>query len=85
MRGPRILKTFARHLHNLAEDPVPNIRFNCAKCIANFYQNFDAEDKQKTRDVLRRISENDSDFDAKYYAQRTLEEISGRGQHGQEQ
>ena len=33
---------FTEHLLKLAEDPVPNIRFNVSKCIANVYPNMSA-------------------------------------------
>ena len=37
------MRVFARHLFTLAVDPVPNIRFNCAKSIGGMYASFDNE------------------------------------------
>ena len=62
------LRTFARHLFTLAVDPVPNIRFNTSKTIGSYYQSFDEADKERARELLTRIAENDSDFDAKFFA-----------------
>ena len=72
------MRTFARHLFTLAVDPVPNIRFNTSKTVGTYYQHFDEDDKERARELLTRITENDSDFDAKFFAQRTLDEVSGR-------
>ena len=44
LQSQAILRVFAQHLLTLAVDPVPNIRFNCSKCIGSFYPSFAAED-----------------------------------------
>ena len=36
------------------------------------------ETKGRTREALERMAESDTDFDAKYYAQKALDVISGR-------
>ena len=66
--SPAMMRVFAKHLFVLAVDPVPNIRFNCSKCIGAFYPNFDNENQQRAQEVLQRTTETDSDFDAKFYA-----------------
>ena len=72
------MRVFARHLFTLLVDPVPNIRFNCAKTIGAFYPNFDNENQERARELLQRTADNDTDFDSKFYSQKTLDEILGR-------
>ena len=36
------------------------------------------ETKGRTREALERMAETDTDFDAKYYAQKALDVINGR-------
>ena len=71
-------RQFARHLCSLAEDPVPNIRFNVSKAIGGCYASFDVSNKQKARTALEKMASEDTDFDSKFYAQKTLEEIASR-------
>ena len=66
---------FARHLFTLASDNVPNIRFNVSKTISVLYPLMQATNQAQAREVLSRMADQDSDFDAKFYAQKTLETI----------
>ena len=68
---------FARHLVTLASDPVPNIRFNVSKAIGELYTSLSPDNIHRVRETLERIAESDSDFDSKYYAQKTLEKMAG--------
>ena len=47
-----IMRVFATNLFLLMVDPVPNIRFNCAKTIGSFYPTFDGENQEKAREIL---------------------------------
>jgi hypothetical protein len=55
---------------------VPNIRFNVSKTIEMVYKDLDAANKAEANQVLQKMAENDTDFDAKFYAQKTLESVS---------
>lgn len=52
----------------MAEDPVPNIKFNVAKTIEQIYKKINNTNKMKCQDVLKKMEQNDADFDVKYYA-----------------
>lgn len=67
-----INRSFSRHLVTLATDPVPNIRFNVSKAMAGILPVLTAENAQNCRVVLEKIAESDSDFDSKFYAQKTI-------------
>ena len=69
---------FAQYLFTLATDPVPNIRFNVSKTLISIYPKMNEENKGRTREILERMAETDADFDAKYYAQKALDVLSGR-------
>lgn len=69
---------FSQYLLTLATDPVPNIRFNVSKSLIMIYPKMNEETKGRTREVLERMAETDTDFDAKYYAQKALDVINGR-------
>jgi serine/threonine-protein phosphatase 2A regulatory subunit A len=51
-------------LLKLAEDPVPNIRFNVAKTVALCHRNMSVSNVSKMKDTLRKIATEDKDFDA---------------------
>ena len=70
----------ARHLFTLAADPVPNIRFNVSKTIETLHRKFDAQAKGQAKEVLEKMAAEDQDFDAKFYAQKTLQAIEGGGE-----
>lgn len=55
-------------LLKLAEDPVPNIRFNVAKAVALSHRNMSVSNLSKLKDALRKIASEDKDFDAQYFA-----------------
>ena len=69
---------FVQHLLTLVEDPVPNIRFNVSQSLAGIHQHFNAHNRQRVCQSLQRIAAEDTDFDSKFFAQRTLETIMGR-------
>ena len=62
----------------LAEDQVPNIRFNVSKCISGIYQNLSPANKERAQQALEKMASSDTDFDSKYFAQKTLEAVTGR-------
>ena len=55
-------------LLRLAEDPVPNIRFNVCKSLAGSHRNMSVSNLSKLKDALRKIAADDKDFDAQYFA-----------------
>jgi len=59
----------------LAEDPVPNIRFNVSKSVKIYWPFFSRDQKMQIEQLLRKMAEGDQDFDAKYYASKALEEV----------
>lgn len=63
---------------SLASDPVPNIRFNVSKAIGNLYPNFNSANKAKARQALEKMAQEDSDFDAKFFAGKTLEAMAAQ-------
>ena len=64
----------------LAEDPVPNIRFNFAKLIESIYSKLTPSNKMRSEDALKKMVENEKiDFDVKYYAEKALVSINGGG------
>ena len=66
-------QTFAPLIVQLANDPVPNIRFNVSKTIQGLFPQFSPANQSKIKEVLARLAENDGDFDSKFYAQKTLD------------
>jgi hypothetical protein len=57
----------------LAEDPVPNIRFNYAKMAESIYTRMSAENKRRAREALEKmVAKETIDFDVKYYAEKAL-------------
>ena len=51
-------------LLKLAEDPVPNIRFNVSKTIGEVAKHMSNANLVKLKAALKKMSENDTDFDA---------------------
>lgn len=66
---------YAKALIKLAEDPVPNIRFNVSKSVKTYWAHWSREHQQQMEQLLRKMAESDPDFDAKYFASKALEEI----------
>ena len=62
----------------MAEDPVPNIRFNVAKTLQVLCGYLDENTIQrKVRPVLNQLLEDrDGDVDVRYFANRALQSIS---------
>ena len=65
---------FAEVLLSLAEDPVPNIRFNVSKTMWALYPRFTPGNKIKCEGAIKKMC-NDSDFDAQYFAKQTMAKI----------
>ena len=55
-------------MKKLADDPVPNIRFNFAKTTQLIHGKLTNSSKMKCSSLLKKLSESDSDFDVKFYA-----------------
>ena len=62
-------------LLRMAKDPVPNIRFNVSKTTLLIAKNLTVSNHAKMREEIRTMAEGDSDFDAQFFAQQTLEQI----------
>lgn len=62
----------------LAEDPVPNIRFNVSKSIETIYPKLNYSNKLKCEDALKKMEQELVDFDVKYYAEKALSSIRGQ-------
>lgn len=60
-------KNFAEVLLTLAEDPVPNIRFNVSKTIDEVYTRLTPGNKIKCQGALEKMCK-DRDFDVQFYA-----------------
>lgn len=61
----------------LAEDPVPNIRFNFAKMVERLYDKMTPSNKLKAEEALQKMIENEKiDFDVKYFAEKALKAIN---------
>ena len=61
----------------MAQDPVPNIRFNVAKAIEVVYPKLNNSNKEKCKDVLCKMESEDKDFDCTFYADKALKTING--------
>lgn len=62
----------------LAEDPVPNIRFNVSQSIAGIYLHCNASNREKLCQALQKMAASDTDFDSKFFAQKTLDTVTGK-------
>ena len=62
-------------MKKLANDPVPNIRFNYAKTAPLIYKKLTNSNKMDCSSALKKMSENDADFDVKYYSSKAMAEI----------
>jgi hypothetical protein len=67
----RLFKTFMK---KLADDPVPNIKFNFAKTAEMIYKKLTNSNKMDCTSLLKKLSE-DADFDVKYYSVKTLNNL----------
>jgi serine/threonine-protein phosphatase 2A regulatory subunit A len=56
-------KQFMDVILQLAEDPVPNIRFNVSKCISQFYGKMTPGNKFKCESAIKKMVK-DTDFDS---------------------
>ena len=65
------------YLLKLAEDPVPNIRFNVSKTIELLYSKLNNSNKFRCEDSLKKMEQEPIDFDVKYYAEKALRSIKG--------
>lgn len=68
-------KCFVEVLLNLAEDPVPNIRFNISKTIETFYPKMTPGSKIKCESAIQKLCK-DSDFDSSYFAKKCMDKIN---------
>ena len=65
-------------LLRLLNDPVPNIRFNVSKTIALLAAKLTPQNKERVIQALEKVFETDKDFDAKFFAEKTLCQMTGR-------
>ena len=68
-------KNFAEVILALAEDPVPNIRFNVSKTIDQIYTRLTPGNKIKCEGALEKMCK-DSDFDVHFYAKVAMQKIN---------
>ena len=68
-------KSFVEVLLALAEDPVPNIRFNVSKSIEMYYTKMTPGSKIKVESALKKLC-NDTDFDSSFFAKKAIEKIN---------
>jgi hypothetical protein len=54
---------------------VPNIRFNVSKSVKTYWKTWKRESQMNIEALLKKMAENDPDFDAKFFASKALEEI----------
>lgn len=66
-------KLYKTYMKPLSTDPVPNIRFNFAKTAQQVYPRLSNSNKMDCAEKLKKMSESDTDFDAKYYAAKALQ------------
>lgn len=67
-------KLFKSFMKKLADDPVPNIKFNFAKTAEMIYKKLTNSNKMECTSLLKKLSE-DADFDVKYYSVKTLNNL----------
>lgn len=67
-------KLFKTYMKKLAEDPVPNIKFNFAKTSEMIYKKLTNSNKMDCTSLLKKLSE-DPDFDVKFYSVKTLNNL----------
>ena len=68
-------RLYKQFMKKLADDPVPNIRFNFAKTAQLIYKKLSNSNKMDCTEALKKLQENDPDFDVKYYAVKTLNSL----------
>ena len=66
-------RQFTTTLFALATDPVPNIRFSVSKTLCLLVPAMSEPNKLKCTEILEKQAESDEDFDAKFFAKKTLE------------
>ena len=71
---PVLNKNFVEVLLTLAEDPVPNIRFNVSKTIDGIYALLTPGNKIKCEGALEKMCK-DRDFDVQFYASMAMQKI----------
>lgn len=59
-------------MKKLAEDPVPNIRFNFAKTAQLIHGKLTNSSKMTCGMILKKLSESDTDFDVKFYSAKAM-------------
>ena len=67
-------KLYKSYMKKLADDPVPNIRFNFSKTAELIYKKLTNSSKMDCTSQLKKLSE-DPDFDVKYYSVKTLNNL----------
>lgn len=73
---PQTIKSkFGPIFIGLADDPVPNIRFNVSKSLKLYWKTFSREHQMHLEQQLKKMAESDPDFDAKFFAGKALEEL----------
>ena len=70
-----INKIYETYMNELAKDPVPNIRFNFSKTAKLIHYQLDNTNKMSCFTTLKNLSENDTDFDVKFYSQQAMEQF----------
>jgi|TARA_B110001450_G_C17534233_1_gene445889 hypothetical protein len=68
-------RLYKQFMKKLADDPVPNIRFNFAKTAQLIYKKLSNSNKMDCTEALKKLQESDPDFDVKYYAVKTLNNL----------
>jgi len=68
-------KLYKKYMSKLGDDPVPNIRFNYAKTATLLYHKLTNKHKIMCTDTLKRLAENDKDFDVKFYSSKAISEL----------
>ena len=54
---------------------MPNIRFNVSKSVKTYWKTWGRDHQMQMEHFLKKMSENDPDFDAKFFATKALEEV----------
>ena len=65
-------RRIAEILIEMTTDPVPNIRFNACKTLMTVYPRLSGQNKERAVQALEKLLEVDTDFDAKFYAEKAL-------------
>mmetsp|Transcript_15757 Transcript_15757/g.26601 ORF Transcript_15757/g.26601 Transcript_15757/m.26601 type:complete len:110 (-) Transcript_15757:29-358(-) len=65
---------YKKYMKKLADDPVPNIRFNYAKTLSLISKKLSNSSKMDCIEKLKKLQSSDSDFDVQFYSAKTLSE-----------